>query len=510
MSVNELIGIVTKQLNYHTDRKSSLLGEKLIQSKCESVSVMPIVKATYLQQHLQLGRTGYQVLKKVLKNFDEHNDIQIKLPNWDKVRTFQKNIMPPILHDTSITGVHIDYVSALKITIERLLDLHIKTPISTDLTVLVKDGVDESGSHAIYQQKNNANSHNIIMYMFCVLRITESGSNTVIFEEKLSASPFSMRPVFLVLGKESIANLEDVRKTVRERQADPNFSVTTKDGSCYQITIKADLSMIDAKMRTLLTSLGGAYCLLCTVDKDTACGRFIENNPEEIESKCFHINRSYQKTREDYERLSDEYGNVKRKKKDYSDRHGITQEPLVDEDLEKVSPLHCLMRVWEFCQLMLYHLCSGTFIWTESAKKLGDDLHQSFTNAKQEVKACVKMKTGITMDAVDATGKGGNTNKGDVCQRLLTDFRHVIVELVPEEFQEDFQELLCRLWIAVKVYTSKDSVNTNLFKDFCLETYLIILTKFNNVDLSGSLFHLLFIHYLHMDGNLSPSMVTRV
>ena len=87
------------------------------------------------------------------------------------------------------------------------------------------------------------------------------------------------------------------------------------------------------------------------------------------------------------------------------------------------------------------------------------------------------------MDSADSTGKGGNTNKGDVCQRLLTDYRHVIVELVPEIFQNDFQELLCRMWIVVKVYTSTGTVNVHLFKEFCLETYYLILHKFNNAEL---------------------------
>ena len=35
----------------------------------------------------------------------------------------------------------------------------------------------------------------------------------------------------------------------------------------------------------------------------------------------------------------------------------------------------------------------------------------------------------------------------------------------------------------VKVYTSINKVKTNLFKEFCLETYNLILSKFNNVDL---------------------------
>ena len=160
---------------------------------------------------------------------------------------------------------------------------------------------------------------------------------------------------------------------------------------------------------------------------------------------------------------------------------GLTQKPIVNENLNKVSPLHSLMRVFEFCLTLLYHLRSRTFQWTESELKLGDS-NQAFEDAKKEIKARVSLDTGIIMDAADPTGKGGNTNKGDNCSRLLTNYRHILVDLAPVEFRDDFREFLCRIWVAVKIYTSKEKIDTDGFKDFCLETYNLILTKFNNVD----------------------------
>ena len=60
------------------------------------------------------------------------------------------------------------------------------------------------------------------------------------------------------------------------------------------------------------------------------------------------------------------------------------------------------------------------------------------------------------MGAADPTGKGGNTNKGDVCERLLTTHQSVLVATVPQIFQADFALLLARLWICVQVYTPKE------------------------------------------------------
>ena len=36
------------------------------------------------------------------------------------------------------------------------------------------------------------------------------------------------------------------------------------------------------------------------------------------------------------------------------------------------------------------------------------------------------------------------------------------------------------MWVTVKIYTSKGKVDINEFKDFCLKTYNMLLTKFNN------------------------------
>ena len=80
----------------------------------------------------------------------------------------------------------------------------------------------------------------------------------------------------------------------------------------YEITLDAKLRMIDAKMRSLLTGLGGAYCLLCTATKAIGWG-IIEKErlegtvlQEVIESECFHINHDYELPKADYNRLFDQ------------------------------------------------------------------------------------------------------------------------------------------------------------------------------------------------------------
>ena len=94
-----------------------------------------------------------------------------------------------------------------------------------NLNFYIKDGVYGSGGHSIYQQTNNEKTRNIILFMFCIIRITDADTDAVVFEEQLAASPFAMRPLFLVLGKEIRSNLDDIQHAVKERQNNSKFSI---------------------------------------------------------------------------------------------------------------------------------------------------------------------------------------------------------------------------------------------------------------------------------------------
>ena len=80
-----------------------------------------------------------------------------------------------------------------------------------------------------------------------------------ICQESLCASPFPKRPLFLILGKEDLSNLEDIKDAVSQRNLVKKIEIETSSGLKFQIETETQLSMIDAKMRGLLSGLGGAY-----------------------------------------------------------------------------------------------------------------------------------------------------------------------------------------------------------------------------------------------------------
>ena len=62
----------------------------------------------------------------------------------------------------------------------------------------------------------------------------------------------------------------------------------------------------------------------------------------------------------------------------------------------------------------------------------------------------------------------------------MTDYRELMVSFVPVRFQDDLREVICRLWVVIKVYTGKEEVNVRLYKQFCLDLYNLVLNSFEN------------------------------
>ena len=139
--------------------------------------------------------------------------------------------------------------------------------------------------------------------------------------------------------------------------------------------------------------------------------------------------------------------------------------------------MHSLLRSWDMIKHIMYHVHSGNYVWSDSQLELKQG-YRFYLNSKAEIKAAVKNATGITMDAADPTGHGGNTDKGDICRRLMTEpHRSVLVNLMPEHHQSDFRKIITRLWICVKIYNSQDRIDVALYKSFCIETYILLLSS---------------------------------
>ena len=208
---NELLGIVTQRLNYHTNKEAYETGRSLQEGKREK---LPLPAAAHLQVYNNLGRAGYQRQLSIFKA--SGFDIQ---PTWKEVRAYQMALTPeilPISIDGTCLGIKVLYKSALEITLKQILKTLPSLPPSGTLTFSFKDGCDGSGSHSIYNQQQNQDTNNIIIYMFTPLKVTDSEDKpNTIWKELSPCSPHSSRPLMLFLGKESLQNMRTVMEYIR-------------------------------------------------------------------------------------------------------------------------------------------------------------------------------------------------------------------------------------------------------------------------------------------------------
>ena len=141
-----LIGLILRQIYYHSDRKIADIGTKLM--NLEESTKVPVEVASSLKCFNNLGRESYQREVRALRTsgFDV-------LPSWKMVRSFEKSITPDIQQLPDGLGVEFDYRDAILISLQRIFEgLDENQLTGEDLTLDIKDGMDGSGSHSIFNQ----------------------------------------------------------------------------------------------------------------------------------------------------------------------------------------------------------------------------------------------------------------------------------------------------------------------------------------------------------------------
>ena len=148
-------------------------------------------------------------------------------------------------------GIWFSFQDSINSTLDSLAkSLSISWPAS--ITVKLKEGGDGSGSHALYHQLSNVNTHNMFMYMLCVLKISDTRTGVPLYICNAPDSPHNQRPLFILMGKESAEIIgDDIKRIDRERHALREGFILRESGvSC---SVESNITTIDAKMRKTLS-----------------------------------------------------------------------------------------------------------------------------------------------------------------------------------------------------------------------------------------------------------------
>ena len=157
----------------------------------------------------------------------------------------------------TLVGIKYLYKDALISHFTRFFEIHPELN-SLSYKSVIKDGCDGSGKHSIYNQHGNANTNNMISYMFVALEIYENNEyldnqhNMVpIFSEPLPNSADASRPIALLMGKENSETLGEfipiIQKEISEIQEDGLCIIVNDRAMNLDIEIKS--TMTDGKIK---------------------------------------------------------------------------------------------------------------------------------------------------------------------------------------------------------------------------------------------------------------------
>ena len=434
-------------------------------SSTHEQSVIPDDVAIAIMVDCELGRETYSKLRKTLKQ-QGHNIF----PPWIKLRTTQAEISPnPQLLPDPHEGVCMKYAQSVQITAQRILETLPPSTVPLSAVMNIKFGFDGSGSHAIYRQRENTKTNNIIMTMFCPLSInTDSGE--VKWTQKSPNSALTHRPLALQLGKESAETLQSLQIFDDEinKMKDEGFSTIVGE-KLVSVKVNVSSHMMDMKAANLYLGLGGAYCDLCDHSRADC------HDPIVVRAG-FEITRTIEDLHCIFEAVADEDGQVIKQRNDYDTRKGLTSKPIPNHEVISVQVLHALLRTFDHYMKIAVHLKAEVFEWSEAD---GSRYHHFLVAAKMEIQKKLEDLLGERWDFPDQTGKGGTSTIGNTARRILHHGgRDIVIQMLPDRFQEVMTQIGHYLSVILRLFSSSEKIDVQEYKNVCITLYLLYLESF--------------------------------
>ena len=145
-SEHYLLGLILNKIYYNDNKKIAEIAKCLM--TLDEPQKITVETASNIKCYNSLGKEGYQKEVRALNT----SGIEL-LPSWKTLRHFGKSITPEIKPLSNGLGVEFDYKNAIEISIKRILStLDEKIIPERDMTLEIKDGMDGSGSHSIFNQ----------------------------------------------------------------------------------------------------------------------------------------------------------------------------------------------------------------------------------------------------------------------------------------------------------------------------------------------------------------------
>ena len=125
---------------------------------------------------------------------------------------------------------------------------------------------------------------------------------------------------------------------------------------------------------------------------------------------------------------------------------------LTSTNVNYIPVLHVMLRVFDWCLKVIYHLRANLTSWIESA---ADQKVLKIT--KKEVTDYIQNETGIIVDQPDPTSAGGSCSTGNTGRRIIWNKvnRDMLAEFAPESKQNSIKFIFRNLAIILRLVSSK-------------------------------------------------------
>ena len=444
---------------------------------------MPINTVMAIYHDCDLGRRKYNNQKKMLSK----NGIQI-FPSWSFLQDSQRMITPAVNDLPSpFVGKYFSFKDAITLSASRIIETLPLSSLTTNMTISIKFGFDGSGSHAIYQQVNNVDTNNMILVMFCVLKL-QSDSKDLIWEEPCPNNPVTHRPLAIQMGKESVERLQSLKTFNRDMQkltAEGFFLAVSNMNLNMKLSIESNT--VDLKASKMYLNLQGADCDLCSLPKEMFKNGELVKQGMKITRTVESLITLFNDLEADQNYKIYDDGSIQSIPKDYNRRQGLTGEPIAQTPVKHISVqlLHALLRCFDHYTKIIVHVNARIFDWGESKFSVN---HQFLTSEKKKLQERIYRDLNIKWDFPDATGKCGNTSTGNTVRRLIfvKANREKLVEDCPDSHKKDLIDYGQKLAVILRVFCSKHNIDVEKYKDYCTQAYLLLLDKFKWASITPS------------------------
>ena len=294
-------------------------------------------KSLFLLDMLEIGKRKYTQLRQHLLSS------YIQFPAYQKVVDRRNNIIlrssiklyPSVIEPID---AYVSYAQYVEHTFTRILST-ISRPLVEDfpLSFQIVDGLDVSGSHTIYNQRNtNTSTESMIFFCFKSISIKSSSGNEL-WKNTTPNSPFCQRPIFLCAAKENEANIRQLMADIINPDTDKLKNEGFNIPEIGHVSVDITRSMFDGKMSAILSGAGDASCQLCTATHT-------ELKDQQLVLQGFPINRHISDSIEMFGELEDieSFFSLPSNK-----RVNLTHVPVSTIIITPASPLHsytCVFR----------------------------------------------------------------------------------------------------------------------------------------------------------------------